>query len=157
MFRTAVCRSRSRASREESPGGSRQPCGAVAALGCKDPVTPLVITVTAVSPARDLLGGGTAVTITGINFTDVISVMIGGSELVNRTSTDGPQHCYPYNDACSTVPVTVSGGLTFLYSEPSTGGTRAALRPAERLTAGASIRSANLATDRTTLVQSRYR
>src|SRR5437773_6140638 len=53
MFRTAVCRSRSRASREESPGGSRQPCGAVAALGCKDPVTPLVITVTAVSPARD--------------------------------------------------------------------------------------------------------
>ena len=27
--------------------------------------------------------------------------------------TDGPEHCYPSGDACSTVPVAVSGGLTF--------------------------------------------
>src|SRR5206468_8325032 len=38
-------------------------------------------------------------------------------------STDGPQHCYPYGDACSTVPVTVSGGLTF--STLSVGGRHA--------------------------------
>src|SRR6266446_4332509 len=61
----------------------------VAALltpGCRDSVAPPApITVTAVSPANDLLGGGSSVTITGTNFINVTSVTIGGSELGGRT------------------------------------------------------------------------
>src|SRR5207249_3018598 len=30
-------------------------------------------------------------------------------------TTDGPEHCSPYGDPCSTVPVAVSGGLTFSF------------------------------------------
>ena len=37
--------------------------------------------------------------------------------------TDGPEHCYPYGDPCSTVPVAVSGGLRF--SSLSVGGRHA--------------------------------
>src|SRR5213596_1194767 len=59
---------------------------AVVGTGCKDSVTPSApITVTAVSPAGDLLGGGSSVTITGTNFINVTSVTIGGSELGGRT------------------------------------------------------------------------
>ena len=60
--------------------------GALLGAGCKDEVGPAApITVTAVSPATDLLGGGTSVTITGTNFIDVTSVTIGGSVLGSRT------------------------------------------------------------------------
>ena len=59
---------------------------AVVSAGCKDSHSPPAsITVTAVSPASDLLGGGTSVTITGTNFIDVTSVTIGGGELRSRT------------------------------------------------------------------------
>jgi len=65
---------------------------AVVGTGCKDSVTPSApITVTAVSPARDLLGGGSSVTVTGTNFINVISVTIGGSELGNRTVVSATQ------------------------------------------------------------------
>src|SRR5439155_13024514 len=58
----------------------------VATAGCKDSASPPAsITVTAVSPASDLLGGGSSVTITGTNFIDVTSVTIGGGELRSRT------------------------------------------------------------------------
>src|SRR5437867_3865032 len=57
---------------------------AAATLGCRDSTIPAMLTVTAVSPTSDLLGGGSSVTITGTSFTDVLSVTIGGSELVNR-------------------------------------------------------------------------
>src|SRR6059036_1718756 len=46
---------------------------AVVGTGCKDSVTPSApITVTAVSPARDLLGGGSSVTVTGPGAKDVV-------------------------------------------------------------------------------------
>src|SRR5437867_985055 len=65
---------------------------AVVGTGCKDSVTPSApITVTAVSPAGDLLGGGSSVTVTGTNFINVISVTIGGSELGNRTVVSATQ------------------------------------------------------------------
>src|SRR5437773_1613087 len=65
---------------------------AVVGTGCKDSVTPSApITVTAVSPARDLLGGGSSVTVTGTNFINVISVTIGGSGLGNRTVVSATQ------------------------------------------------------------------
>ena len=54
--------------------------------GCKDSASPpAAITVTAVSPASDLLGGGSSMTITGTTFIDVTSVTIGGGELRSRT------------------------------------------------------------------------
>ncbi len=53
---------------------------------CKESVAPRTTpTITAVSPASGPLPGGTSVTITGTNFTDVTSVTIGGGELVSRT------------------------------------------------------------------------
>ena len=60
---------------------------ALLAPGCNNSVTPLelTITVTGVSPATGPLAGGTSVTITGTNFMDVTSVIIGGNELVSRT------------------------------------------------------------------------
>ncbi len=56
-------------------------------LGGCNGVTPpaLQVTVTAVSPANDLLGGGSSLTITGTNFISVTSVTIGGNELGGRT------------------------------------------------------------------------
>src|SRR5690349_5761831 len=62
---------------------------------CKDSsAPPAPITVTAVSPANDLLGGGSSLTITGSYFIDVTSVTIGGTELgtpvvVSPTEIDG--------------------------------------------------------------------
>src|SRR5205809_8094653 len=64
---------------------------AVVGTGCKDSVTPSApITVTAVSPAGDLLGGGSSVTVTGTNFINVISVARGGSERHNVTGMSPP-------------------------------------------------------------------
>ena len=63
--------------------------GAITVASCKEPVAPAAqaapLTVAGVLPDADLLGGGSSVTIAGTNFVDVISVRIGGSELVNRT------------------------------------------------------------------------
>ena len=54
--------------------------------GCNDVTPPaLQVTVTAVSPAKDLLGGGSGVTVTGTNFIDVTNVTVGGSELGGRS------------------------------------------------------------------------
>ena len=59
---------------------------AVATPACRDPISPEPpVTVTAVSPATGPLAGGTSVTITGTNFSNVTGVTIGGSELVGRT------------------------------------------------------------------------
>jgi alpha-tubulin suppressor-like RCC1 family protein len=63
-------------------------------LGCNGddsnaPVPP--ITVTDVSPASGPMAGGTSVTITGTNFTNVTSVSIGGSELGSRTVVSASQ------------------------------------------------------------------
>ncbi len=80
----------------------------VAAAGCNESVAPPEpITVTAVNPASDLLSGGTEITITGINFTDVISVTIGGSELVNRTVVSATQITGSSPAASDTGPVDV--------------------------------------------------
>ena len=60
--------------------------------GCKESGTsPALITVTAVSPATGPLAGGTSVTITGTNFTNVTSVTIGGGALGNRTIVSSTQ------------------------------------------------------------------
>ncbi len=58
---------------------------AVLAAACKDSTSPEPLTVTVVTPAMGPLAGGTSVTITGSNFTNVTSVTIGGSQLGNRT------------------------------------------------------------------------
>ena len=58
----------------------------IAAPGCKDTgAPPAPVTVIAVSPANDLLGGGSSLTITGTNFISVTSVTIGGNELGGRS------------------------------------------------------------------------
>src|SRR6266550_1291368 len=70
-------------------------CSLVAALvtpGCSDSAAPPTpVTVTAVSPASDLVGGGSSVTITGTNFINVTSVTIGGNELGSRTVVTATQ------------------------------------------------------------------
>ena len=66
--------------------------GGLLVAGCKDEVGPAApITITAVSPTSDLLGGGTSVTITGSNFINVTSVTIGGNELGSRTVVTATQ------------------------------------------------------------------
>jgi len=58
----------------------------VSALGCEEVLPPPPsITVTVVTPATGPLAGGTRVTITGTNFTDVTAVSIGGRALGDRT------------------------------------------------------------------------
>jgi alpha-tubulin suppressor-like RCC1 family protein len=52
---------------------------------------PPSLTVTAVSPATGPLAGGTSITITGTNFTDVTSVTVGGSELTGRAVVSSTQ------------------------------------------------------------------
>jgi alpha-tubulin suppressor-like RCC1 family protein len=58
-------------------------------LGCNSdsnaPVPLPPVTVTGLGPASGPVTGGTSVTITGINFIDVTSVTIGGSEVGSRT------------------------------------------------------------------------
>src|SRR5438128_4168406 len=84
-------------------GGS---LASVVTAGCKDADSPPAsITVTAVSPASDLLGGGTAVTITGTNFINVTSVTIGGSELARRTVVST-------TEVTGTAPATANPGAT---------------------------------------------
>jgi alpha-tubulin suppressor-like RCC1 family protein len=58
--------------------------------GAPNPPPPQV-TVTAVTPATGPMAGGTAVTITGTNFTNVTSVTIAGSELGSRTVVSATQ------------------------------------------------------------------
>src|SRR5256886_1253722 len=65
--------------------------GALLGASCKEPGAPTPITITGVSPARDWLRGKAGVTITGTNFLDVISVTIGGRELVDRTVASTPE------------------------------------------------------------------
>ena len=63
------------------------------------------VTVTDVSPASDLVNGGTAVTITGTNFINVTSVTIGGSELGGRTVVSTTQ-------ITGTTPAAANPGTT---------------------------------------------
>src|SRR5947208_3870899 len=80
--------------------------GALLGAGCKDEVGPAApITVTAVSPATDLLGGGTGVTITGTNFVDVTSVTSGGNERGGRRVVSPTQ-------ITGTTPAATSPGAT---------------------------------------------
>src|SRR5437016_7249795 len=78
----------------------------VATAGCKDSASPPAsITVTAVSPAGDLLGGGSSVTITGTNFIDVTSVTIGSGELGNRSVVSA-------TEITGTTPAAANPGAT---------------------------------------------
>ena len=61
------------------------------------------VTVTAVSPAGGPIDGGTRVTITGTNFTNVTSVTIGLSELGSRTVVSA-------NQITGTTPAAISPG-----------------------------------------------
>lgn len=63
------------------------------------------LAITSVSPDRGPLAGGTTVTITGANFTNISSVTIGGNELVNRVVVSATQ-------ITGTTPVAVKGGLS---------------------------------------------
>ncbi|MBI4419465.1 MAG: IPT/TIG domain-containing protein, partial [Gemmatimonadetes bacterium] len=63
------------------------------------------VAVTAVSPASGPVAGGTSVTITGTNFTDVTSVTIGGNELGNRAVVSPTQ-------ITGTTPAGASAGAT---------------------------------------------
>lgn len=60
---------------------------AAAALGRGNETTAPIpaVSVAAVSPASGPLVGGTGVTVTGTNFSDVTGATIGGSELADRT------------------------------------------------------------------------
>jgi len=79
---------------------------AVVTAGCKDSGSPPAsITVTAVSPAGDLLGGGSSVTITGTNFIDVTSVTIGSGELGNRSVVSA-------TEITGTTPAAANPGAT---------------------------------------------
>src|SRR5687767_5016899 len=76
--------------------------------GCRESPTPpdeLPLAILSVSPDRGSLAGGTTVTITGVNFTNVTSVAIGGNELGNRTVVSATQ-------ITGTTPAAGSGGLS---------------------------------------------
>src|SRR5258705_13836157 len=78
---------------------------------CKESVAPRTTpTITAVSPASGPLPGGTSVTITGTNFTDVTSVTIGGGELVSRTEVSDAEITGP--TPTPTTPGAKAGGGT---------------------------------------------
>ena len=90
--------------------------GALAALGCSEVTPPnRGITVTAVSPATDLLPGGTTVTISGGNFIDVTAVTIGGSEIGARMVVG------PTLITGTTPPSTVSGATDVVVASRSHG------------------------------------
>jgi alpha-tubulin suppressor-like RCC1 family protein len=65
------------------------------ALGCGESGAPNPppppVTVTAVTPTTGPLTGGTGITITGTNFTDVTSVRVGSNELGSRTIVSSTQ------------------------------------------------------------------
>lgn len=88
---------------------------AVVNVGCQDPVTPRALTITAVSPASGPLAGGSSVTITGTNFSNVISVTIGASEVSNRTVVS------PTQITGSTPPATTSGAQDVVVTSNSHG------------------------------------
>jgi hypothetical protein len=86
-------------------------------------VAPLPPTVTAISPNHGDVGGNTAVTITGTNFTNVTSVTIGGSAVqfqvvVNTTTITAttPAHAAGITDVVVVTTAGTSTGGTGLYT-----------------------------------------
>jgi alpha-tubulin suppressor-like RCC1 family protein len=86
--------------------------------GCNDsdPNDPRpLITLTGVSPSSGPMAGGTSVTITGTNFSDVTGVTIGGSELGSRTVVS------PIQITGTTPPSTSSGAKDVVVTSSSRG------------------------------------
>jgi Autotransporter beta-domain/IPT/TIG domain len=103
---------------------------------------PTAPTITAVSPPRGVTGGGTAVTITGTDFTGARSVTIGGvaapftvASATSITATTGA-HAAGVADVVVTTPNGTGTGIgLFTYVAPAAP-TVAAITPASGATAG---------------------
>lgn len=86
--------------------------GSGTCLGC---FTYQAVTITQVSPSSGPLAGGTTVTIQGVNFVNVTSVTIGGSELANRTTVSP-------NEITGITPAATNGGVRNVIVTSSTHG-----------------------------------
>ncbi len=103
---------------------------------------PAVPTVTAINPPRGVTGGGTAVTITGTNFTGASSVTIGGvaapftvASATSITATTGAHAAGAVDVVVTTPNGTGTGASLFTYVAPAAP-TVAAIAPATGSTAG---------------------
>jgi len=120
-------------------GGATIGSPSLAQVNISDDESPLPV-VTSVSPASGSIGGGTAITIGGINFTGATSVLVGGSlctslVVVNATTITcvTPAHAGGTFDVIVTTPAgsssgvgtsddfTYTGGPTITLLTPNTG------------------------------------